>query len=475
MSERIDRDEVARTNVVADAREIRFPRYRLTVLDGPDKDRAIDGGAAELAIGTATANAVILSDPAVSRYHIAISPTPRGHLVRDLGSTNGTMINGVVIERAYLAPGAIISIGQSRLRFDALGGEERAALSSDPRWGRALGTSAAMRRIFAVLPRLAESDATILLEGETGTGKGLLAEAIHEASPRARGPFVVLDCGSIPPTLIESELFGHDKGSFTGATAARIGGFEAARGGTVFLDEIGELPLDMQPKLLRAIEDRVVKRVGGNEPIRLDIRIVAATNRDLRTEINQGRFRSDLYYRLNTFRLRIPPLRERRDDIALLVTHFYRQLSPGPGPGPRPDGGFAASGADAPPAELLAELARHDWPGNVRELRAAVERAVLLGDPAVWRALSGDGEDAGDAGEAEGSAAPAPTADDPLADGASFRAAKERAVAAWERGYVRALIARHDGNLSRAARAVRMDRNHLRELLRRHRISADDT
>jgi two-component system, NtrC family, response regulator GlrR len=456
MSERTDRDEIARTNVVADAREIRFPRYRLTVVDGPDKDRAIDGGAAELAIGTAPANAVILSDPAVSRYHIAITPTPRGHLVRDLGSTNGTMINGVVVERAYLAPGSVISIGQSRLRFDALGGEERAALSSDPRWGRALGASEAMRRIFAVLPRLAESDATILLEGETGTGKGLLAEAIHEASPRAGGPFLVLDCGSIPPTLIESELFGHEKGSFTGATAARIGGFEAARGGTVFLDEIGELPLDMQPKLLRAIEDRVVKRVGGNETIRLDIRIVAATNRDLRTEINQGRFRSDLYYRLNTFRLRIPPLRERRDDIALLVAHFYRQLSP-------------ASGDVAPPAELLAELARHDWPGNVRELRAAVERAVLLGDPAVWRALSGDGE-AADAADA-----PAPTADEQLADGTSFRAAKERAVAAWERGYVRALIARHDGNLSRAARAVRMDRNHLRELLRRHRISADDT
>ncbi len=447
-------DDIGRTNVVADARELRFPRYRLTVLEGPDKDRAFDGGAAELAIGTASANTVILSDPAVSRHHIAITPTSRGHLVRDLGSTNGTMINSVVVERAYLASGAIIAIGQSRLRFDAIGGEERAALSVAARWGRALGTSAAMRRLFAVLPRLAESDATILLEGETGTGKGLLAEAIHEASPRAAGPFIVLDCGAIPPTLIESELFGHERGSFTGATAARIGGFEAARGGTVFLDEIGELPLDMQPKLLRAIEDRVVKRVGGNELIRLDLRIVAATNRDLRTEVNQGRFRSDLYYRLNTFRLRIPPLRERRDDIALLVSHFYRQLSPGP---------RADSAGDAPPAELLAALARHDWPGNVRELRAAVERAVLLGDPAVWRELSGEID------------VPAPATDDPFADGASFRAAKERAVAVWERGYVRALIARHDGNLSRAARAVRMDRNHLRELLRRHRISADDT
>jgi DNA-binding NtrC family response regulator len=435
----------AATTAVAPQPEMRFPRYRLTVVDGPDRDLALDGGGAELSIGTAAANAMILSDPAVSRHHVAISPAPRGHLIRDLGSTNGTTINGIVVERAYLSPGAVIAIGRSRLRFDVLGGEDRAALSSDARWGRALGTSEAMRRIFAVLPRLADSDSTILLEGETGTGKGLLAEAIHEASPRAGGPFIVLDCGAIPPTLIESELFGHEKGAFTGAATARVGGFEAARGGTVFLDEIGELPLDMQPKLLRALEDRVVKRVGGNELVRLDIRIVAATNRELRTEINQGRFRSDLYYRLNTFRLRIPPLRERRDDIALLVAHFYRQLSTG----------------GEPPADLLAELTRQDWPGNVRELRAAVERAVLLGDPAVWRALNDD--------------APAPAEDDRFVDGTSFRAAKERAVAAWERDYVRALIARHDGNLSRAARAVRMDRNHLRELLRRHHITADDT
>jgi DNA-binding NtrC family response regulator len=446
MTETPDGDGIDLTTAVADTREMRFPRYRLVVTDGPDRELSIDGGEAELAIGTAPANAMILSDTAVSRHHIAITPTPRGHLVRDLGSTNGTAINGVAIERAFLAPGATIAIGQSKLRFDPLGGEERAALSTDVRWGRALGASEAMRRIFAVLPKLADSDATILLEGETGTGKGLLAEAIHEASPRAAGPLIVLDCGAIPPTLIESELFGHERGAFTGASAARIGGFEAARGGTVFLDEIGELPLDMQPKLLRAIEDRVVKRVGGNEPVRLDIRIIAATNRDLRSEINQGRFRSDLYYRLNTFRLRIPPLRERREDIALLVAHFYRQLSPG---------------GEPPPAELLAELARHDWPGNVRELRAAVERAVLLGDPAVWRALSGD--------------APTTAEDGRFIDGTSFRAAKERAIAAWEREYVRSLIALHDGNLSRAARAVRMDRNHLRELLRRHRITADDS
>ena len=436
-------DRVPIATAVIDGRELRFPRFRVTVIDGADAGLAIDGAGAEVSIGTSPANDLVLTDAAVSRHHVAIAPTPRGHLVRDHGRTNGTLVDGVSIERAYLGAGAIVAIGNTKLRFDATGGEERAALSTDERWGRALGTSDAMRRIFAMLPRLAESDATILLEGETGTGKSLLAAALHEASPRARGPLIVVDCGAIPPSLIESELFGHEKGAFTGATSARAGAFEAAKDGTIFLDEIGELPLDMQPKLLRALEERLIKRIGGNDQIKLDIRIIAATNRDLRGEINRGRFRSDLFYRLNTLRLRVPPLRERRGDIALLTAHFYAQLAPG----------------EDPPAELLVDFARHDWPGNVRELRAAVERTVLLGDPTVWREIS-------DA---------IPTATPPAAPfGTSFRAAKERAVAEWERDYLRALIEQHRGNVSAAARAVRMDRNHLRELLVRHGVRTDD-
>ena len=206
----------------------------------------------------------------------------------------------------------------------------------------------------------------------------------------------------------------------------------------MFLDEIGELPLDMQPKLLRALEERVVKRVGRNEQTPLDIRLIAATNRDLRLEINKGRFRSDLYYRLHTIMLRVPPLRERREDIPLLVAHYYEEM-----------------GAGEPPASVLADLARHEWPGNVRELRAAVERAVLLGDLATWQSVADE--------------TPAPES-----ESLSFRAAKEREVARWEREYVRALVAQHKGNISRAARAVRMDRNHLRELMVRHRIGGDD-
>jgi len=378
---------------------------------------------------------MILSDTAVSRFHVAIAPTPRGHLVRDLGSTNGTSINGVAVERAYLGPGAVIAIGRSRLRFDVLGGEDRAALSADTRWGRALGTSEAMRRIFAVLPRLAESDSTILLEGETGTGKGLLAEALHGASRRAGGPFVVVDCAAITPQLMESELFGHEAGSFTGAHQRRIGLFEAAAGGTILLDEIGELPLELQPKLLRAIERHEVRRIGSTARIPVDVRVIAATNRDLRREVNRGAFRSDLWYRLNTVRLVIPPLRERREDIRPLVAHFFAQMSPDP--------------TARPPAELVDALLRGEWRGNVRELGSAVRRAVLAGDPALLAEMS-------------------PEVTDDAEAQLSFRDAKERATSTWERQYLWKLMSRHAWNVSKAARAVRMDRSHLHDMLRRH-------
>ncbi len=439
------------TRLLSERREYRFPRFRLTVIEGPDRGRVHEGAAREVAIGTAEANDLVLADAAVSRHHVAISPTPRGLVVKDLGSTNGTAIGEVPIEVAYLLPNAVLALGSTRILVESATGDETPALSTEHGWGRALGKSPAMRRLFAMLPKLAESDATVLFEGETGTGKTLLAHALHEASPRASGPFVVIDCGSIPPNLIESELFGHEKGAYTGAVGARAGALESARGGTVFLDEIGELPLDMQPKLLRALDERIVKRVGGNEEVKLEVRVVAATNRDLRTEVNRGRFRSDLYYRLNTFRLRVPPLRERKEDIPLLVAELYSQ--------------FSRTG-EAPPAELIVDLVTHDWPGNVRELRAAIERTVLLGDPQVWREL--------DDGPLPG-AGPSPAP--PVlvgADAPSFRLAKERAIAEWERAYVTQLVAAHGNNLSKAARAVCMDRNHLRELLVRHRVRSDD-
>ncbi|MEZ4403809.1 MAG: sigma 54-interacting transcriptional regulator [Kofleriaceae bacterium] len=409
--------------------------YALRILHGPDAGAPPVTVVEPVAIGTAATNHLVVTDAAVSRFHCELTATPTGLYVRDLGSTNGTFIDGLRVEAAYLRSGARLQLGATVIGVDDATVAEAEALPSAEQFGRVLGGSPAMRRVFSVIERVARTDATVLLEGETGTGKTLIAQMMHEHSDRAAAPFIVVDGSAIPPALIESELFGHEKGAFTGAHAARPGAFEAARGGTVFLDEIGELPLDMQPKLLRALEERVIKRVGANEPVHLDLRLIAATNRDLRQEVNRSSFRADLYYRLNTVRVKVPALRERPEDIPLLVSTFYRQ--------------FAGAG-EAPPAALLLELCRRPWPGNVRELRSAVERAVVLGDA--------EPDDDGGCEPTE------------LVAGMSFRDAKEQAVARFERRYVRELIAAHQGNLSRAARSVRMDRNHLRDLAKRHDV-----
>jgi DNA-binding NtrC family response regulator len=438
--------------------EFRYRRFRLRVVDGPDRGKAHVATGAEMTVGTASGNDLVVTDPTVSRHHGLIEATPQGFLLRDLDSTNGCTLAGYKVGWAYLKSGAVIGMGATLFRFDALEEELREPLSEEDRFGRLVGSSLAMRRIFAVLPRIAASDSTVLIEGETGTGKGLLAEDLHGASPRAGGPFVVIDCGAIPPNLIESELFGHARGAFTGAHAARIGAFEAAQGGTVFLDEIGELPLAMQPNLLRALEERVIRRVGTVEPIRLDVRILAATNKDLRDAVNRRTFRSDLYYRLNVVRVSLPPLRDRVEDIPVLITRFYEQLTgQGEGP-PRPLGPSPIR-----LEELIAALSPYSFPGNVRELRSAVERALLMGDPAAF--------DEPVSTEAPFDAGGAADVFDPTL---SFRAAKERAVARWERWYVGELMRWAEGNLSRAAREARMDRTHLREMLQRYRTPVRD-
>jgi DNA-binding NtrC family response regulator len=413
-----------------------FRRCRVVTVDGDERGSEAVSQTSELTIGSAEGNQLVLRDPTISRHHCAIRVTDRGFQLRDLGSTNGTWLSGHMIDAVYLRPGTTFRAGQTTLKFELLDDDVREPLSEDDRFGDALGQSAAMRRIFALAAKIAPTDATVLLEGETGTGKGLLADLIHRQSQRSAGPFVVLDCGAIPPTLIESELFGHEKGAFTGAHAARVGAFEAAQQGTVFLDEIGELPLELQAKLLRALEERTIKRIGAPKPVQLDVRVIAATNRDLRSAVNAGTFRADLYYRLDVMRLRVPPLRERREDIPLLVHHFYKVFT-------GDDGAVA-------PESLVAALADHAWPGNVRELRSVVERSVLLAEPL------------------------APTTDEAtttayeLDDKLSFRESKERIVSSWERWYLNELVARHGGNLTRAARAARMDRAHLRELLRKY-------
>ena len=425
-------------------KEFRFHKFVLRVVDGPDKgkDFTCDSDA-EVSIGTAASNSLVLTDPTVSGYHFVLQVRPQGVLLRDLDSTNGTMLGGFRVGSAFVTSGSTITVGMTKLRYDELAEQLGEPLSDDDAFGRALGRSVVMRRLFSVLPRIAATDSTVLIEGETGTGKGVLAEAIHQASARAGKPFVVVDCGSIPPTLIESELFGHVKGSFTGAARDRAGAFESAAGGTVFLDELGELPLELQPKLLRALEERTVKPVGSLEPIKLDVRVIAATNRNLRQAVNRGSFRADLYFRLNIVRLEVPPLRERRDDIPLLVAAFYEQLT--------------TPGAQPPPG-LVQRFVSQDWPGNVRELRNAVERAVLMQDAELWQELTSE--------PASTAEAAAYRFDEAL----SFRAAKEREMSQWERWYVGELYRRSGGNLSKAARDAHMDRTHLRELLRKYDI-----
>ena len=319
--------------------------------------------------------------------------------------------------------------------------------------------SSAMREIFGLIERIAPTDATVLIEGETGTGKDMIARTIHALSRRKDAPFIVVDCGAVAGTLIESELFGHEKGSFTGAVAARQGAFELASGGTVFLDELGELSLDLQPKLLRVLEQRELRRVGGSKTIKVDLRVVAATRKDLRNEVEKGKFREDLYFRLNVVPITAPPLRDRREDVPILVEHFLEKLTP--------------EGAERP---QLLESARqalygHDWPGNVRELRNVLERALALGsDPSSLVAPLGDlGVGRGGALPASAGGRDAPPEFEP---GLSFRDTKERWNEVFERRYLSWLLRRAEGNISKAARDADMDRKYLHKLLRKYNIDA---
>ena len=422
-----------------------FREIQVVVTDGPDTGKRARATSERLVIGSASGADLVLADSAVSRFHCELHAQGTAIVVRDLGSRNGTRIEGVFVREAYLEPGARLTVGRTTLRFEVGDTPVRVPLAKVARFGSMVGQSSAMRRVFDVLERAARSDATVLLEGETGTGKEAAAESIHSESSRKDGPFLVVDCGAIPANLLESELFGHEKGAFTGAHAAREGIFGAARGGTVFLDEIGELPLDLQPKLLRVLEKREIKRVGrpAYEPV--DVRVVAATNRDLRTEVNDKRFRSDLFYRLAIVEVRLPPLRERMDDLPLLV-----------------DALLATNRSDDVPfmrsEAFREELARHRWPGNVRELRNHLDRCIALQQPMPFA-----GEATAEAVHDSGSN---------IDVSVPLREARDRATAAFERRYLDALLAAHSGNVSAAARAASVDRAYFYRLLWKHGLRA---
>jgi DNA-binding NtrC family response regulator len=308
-----------------------------------------------------------------------------------------------------------------------------------------LGRSTAMQIVFDVLAKAASSDATILLEGETGTGKEVSAEAIHLGSSRKDKPFLVVDCGAMPPNLLESELFGHERGAFTGAVSSRQGVFEAASGGTVFLDEIGELSIDLQPKLLRVLERREVRRVGTNNHVPVNVRLVAATNRSLRDQVAAGKFRSDLYYRLAVVEVKLPPLRERLADLALLVDHIVRGLGVVD----------AATATRVRSPEFVEALSRHTWPGNIRELRNYLERCVALRDFSPPRSTTG--------------AHPTIAGPESAVNvGQPLREAREAWVSAFERRYLEELLRQHENRVSAAARAAGVDRIYFYRLLWKH-------
>jgi DNA-binding NtrC family response regulator len=327
-------------------------------------------------------------------------------------------------------------------------------------WGQSLG----MREIFALLERVAPTDATVLIEGESGTGKELIAEAVHNNSPRKNGPFIVLDCSAIARDLIESELFGHMKGAFTGASGTRKGAFEAARGGTLFLDELGELATDLQPKLLRALEKREIKPVGSNDTIKTDVRIVAATNRNLQHEVREGHFREDLYYRFAVIKVHLPPLRDRSEDIPLLVEHFLEEAHRMAGRTEKIEISY----------KTMEKLQRHRWPGNVRELKNFVERAVLLtqGDQIETKFLTTSDPIA--ATPSQSPAGASSMVELAIAEGLPFKDAKNRLVEEFELEYWTRLLERTDGNVSKAARHAGVHRKSVEYILKKLDLSRDD-
>ncbi len=405
-----------------------------------------------LRIGKAPDNDLVLPDDTVSRHHCVLTPRADGIQVRDLDSTNGTKVQGARVNEALVQAGTVLKVGEVEvvLRPGARGAE---VMPSDKMsFGGALGRSLSMRMVFGVLERIAPTDATVLLEGETGSGKDVLARAICAESPRANKPFVVVDCGAVSYSLIESELFGHERGAFTGAVAARQGAFELADGGTVFLDEIGELPLDVQPKLLRVLETRELRRVGGNRTLKTDVRVIAATKRNLKREVEAGKFREDLFFRLAVVPVTVPPLRARRDDVPLLVENILKASG-------------AAPGTLTVSPEVLQSLAAHDWPGNVRELRNVIERSVYMA-----RAVGQTHLDAVSLPMTGGAAG------DPLQfePGKSYRDTRAKYEADFERRYVKWLLARHGGNVSAAARDAKMDRKHLYDMAKKHGLRGSD-
>ena len=433
----------------------------------------------EVRLGSMDDNDVVLHDDTVSRYHCKIIQDDTGYVLVDNSSTNGTFINKVRVREAFLKPGCTVAVGQSLLKFNAREEEVQIVPSRADRCGSLIGGNAKMREIYSIIEKIAPTATTVVIDGETGTGKEVVAQVIHSLSPRSRNELVVFDCGAVPPNLIESELFGHEKGSFTGAVMSREGLFEQANGGTLFLDELGELPIDLQPKLLRALESREVRPVGSTKAHKVDVRIIAATNRNLEDEVRAGRFRQDLFYRLSVVRLHLPSLAARLDDIPVLVQHFLDHGSYNRTPAGTPKVRGVARDA-------MAALSTYPWPGNVRELVNVIERAVSFCDhekielsdlpdyvrTAKPREPGRRAPTMPSATVRAPSAQPPPAPEELLGEGNKFKDAKEKWVATFERDYILQTLRRHGGNISHAARDADIDRKYFRKLMKKYDIEA---
>ncbi|MEM9189427.1 MAG: sigma 54-interacting transcriptional regulator [Myxococcota bacterium] len=418
---------------------MRVRECRLEVLDGPDAGRSETFASPTITLGRSGGH-LVLDDKKVSALHAEIRLEDAGYLLRDLGSSNGTFVWGMRLVEGYLSPGAVIALGDSAVRFEPLATSVEVPLYQGTQFESLVGASPEMRRLFAQIEKVARTDMSVLISGETGTGKELVADAIYRRSARRDGPFVVLDCGAAPNQLFEDQLFGHEVGAFTGASRPQAGVFEQADGGTLFIDELGELPLELQSKLLRAVESRRVRRLAGSSEIECDVRIIAATNRDLRSEVNRKAFRSDLYFRLAVSELRVPPLRERREDVPMLVEHLLSQLG--------------ESRRSELPDGFLDWATRHGWPGNVRELRNAIERAALLD-------------------RLPDQAPKTVTTQPPVDLSVPFKQSKAQLIDEFERSYVSALLRAHDWNIAGAARAAGLDRMSVYKMLQRLGIERD--
>jgi DNA-binding NtrC family response regulator len=419
---------------------LRLERARLEVVAGPDLGLSLDFHD-RVRVGSQRVAQLVLSDPRVSGLHCEVTLRD-GLWLRDLGSKNGTLLGGFRIREAALPPRVTFTVGRTSLRVDATGEMVELPLHDGPAFFGLPARSARMSALVAQLARVAPTESTVLVLGETGVGKERVVRALHAASGRAQGPLVVVDCGAVPYNLMESELYGHERGAFTGASDRVEGAFTRAGGGTLFLDEVGELPLELQTRLLRVLSGGEVTPLGGGASFRPDVRVVAATHRDLAIAVSRGRFREDLYHRLAVIVLDVPPLRERLEDLPALAIEIARDLGHDP--------------VSVLSPEVMRGLLAYDWPGNVRELSNVLERAVTLSE--VPR--PGD-----DGAKRAGLELTFPVElDVPLAE------ARARLVDSFEATYVRALLDISHGNVSAAARQAGVDRMTLHRMIRRHRI-----